>query len=56
MIYIALKFGELIAAKNAYKDAIKEYDKLSSKDKSIIYTDTIRAFHAIVYMEKQYKK
>ncbi|MGV8171304.1 MAG: hypothetical protein ACP5OA_01250, partial [Candidatus Woesearchaeota archaeon] len=55
-IYIALKFGELIDAKNAYKDVLAEYTKLSDKDKSIIYTDIIRAFHAINYLEKLYKK
>jgi hypothetical protein len=54
-LYIALKFSELIEAKNIYADIIKVYDKLSTKDKSIIYTDTIRAFHAIKYLEKQYK-
>jgi hypothetical protein len=53
--YIALKFGELIDAKNTYADIIKIYEKLSNKDKSIIYTDIIRAFHAINYLEKQYK-
>lgn len=54
--YIALKFGELIAAKNLYKAIIKIYETLPNKEKSIIYTDTIRAFHAINYLEKQYSE
>ncbi|MGV8140848.1 MAG: hypothetical protein ACP5NW_00230 [Candidatus Woesearchaeota archaeon] len=55
-IYIALKFGELIAAKNVYKEIIKLYEGLSAKEKSIPYTDIIRAFHAIHYLEMQYKE
>ena len=53
-VYIALKFEEISVAKNTYKELLKEYEKLSSKDKAIIYTDIIRVFHAINYLEKQY--
>ena len=55
-LYIALKFGEVTIAKNMYKEILKDYEKLSNKDKSIPYTDIIRAFHAINYLEKQYQK
>lgn len=55
-LYIALKFGELIAAKEIYKDVLKDYEKLSIKEKVIPYNDIIRAFHAIDYLEELYKK
>jgi len=55
-LYIALKFGELIAAKEIYKDVLKDYEKLSIKEKIIPYNDIIRAFHAIDYLEELYKK
>jgi len=55
-LYIALKFGELLLAKKMYKDIMKDYNQLSTKDKSIPYTDIIRAFHAIYYLETQYTK
>ena len=55
-LYIALKFGELIVAKSMYKDLLKEYEKLTNKDKRIPYNDIIRAFHAINYLEIEYTK
>ena len=55
-LYIALKFGELLIAKNMYKDLLKDYEKLSNKDKPIPYNDIIRAFHATNYLEIQYTK
>jgi hypothetical protein len=55
-IYIALKFGELIVAKDVYKEIVKLYEVLPTKEKSIPYTDIIRAFHAVHYLEKQYKE
>jgi len=55
-LYIALKFGEILIAKSMYKEILKDYEKLSIKDRSIPYTDIIRAFHAINYLEKQYKE
>ena len=55
-LYIALKFGELIVAKSMYKDLLKEYEKLTNKDKRIPYNDIIRAFHAITYLEIEYTK
>ena len=55
-LYIALKFGEIVIAKRTYKDILKDYEKLPTKEKSIPYTDIIRAFHAINYLEQQYKK
>ncbi len=54
-LYIALQFGELILAKSLYKEILKDYEMLSHKDKAIPYTDIIRAFHAINYLDKLYK-
>jgi|GEM_PF-2890447 len=55
-IYIALKFRELIAAKNDYKELLKDYDTMSKDEKDALYNDIIRLFHAIDYLDKEYKQ
>jgi hypothetical protein len=55
-LYIALKFGELIVARDYYEDLMKKYPKLSNKDKYLVYNNIVRSFHAIEYLEKLYKR
>jgi hypothetical protein len=54
-LYIALKFGEIFVARDIYKEIVKDYELLSNKDKTTLYADIIRAFHAINYLDKLYK-
>ncbi len=54
-LYIALKFGEIFFAKEIYKEIVKDYGALSNEDKTALYADIIRAFHAINYLDKLYK-
>jgi hypothetical protein len=52
-LYIALKFKEIIIAKNNYKEILTNYELLSEREKAIIYTDLIRAYESIRYIEKE---
>ena len=54
-LYIALKFGEIFVARDIYKEIVKDYESLSNKDKTTLYADIIRAFHAINYLDRLYK-
>ncbi|HYD03182.1 MAG TPA: hypothetical protein VEC16_02685 [Alphaproteobacteria bacterium] len=55
-LYIALKFGEILVAKEYYKDLMNKYNELTTKEKYIAYADIIRSFHAIEYLEILYKR
>jgi hypothetical protein len=55
-LYIALKFGEILIAKEYYKDLMEKYNELSTKEKYIAYADIVRSFHAIEYLEILYKR